>query len=615
MTKIMNNKIYEDNYDQKTDYQNARRKIMSEEEIKRTDFYKKKYSELKSEVLELEEEWVEIQDAYKSDRQKDDTGREIPFVNVMTPNIEGQIATMTERRIKATIKGKGVSDEGLANTLEPATDAIFKENKIRRKLKKIGRRYLLYGNTFLVVSWDKDKLTEGMPEFTTPVMSNVLIDGKIKDFDNINDADYVIHDIGSKSIMWARRKYGDEKADLLELGQELSMNAKTSSDDTDAFRLINVWTTNNEHGNLQLIKMSDSGVLLEESNPSTPYYEHVNNKYPIFGIDFYPILNEIHGFGDGRLLLPLQELINRLYDEIIIAIKYSSQGRTYADPKARLNITDFQEADPRKPIITKNPQQNIKTARGVGLNQVVFNLLQQIFAKVQEVTRFSALMTGNQADDSMTATQSNIMMQQGNTGVTDKQTDISRLLSDATEYALGLCFQFWTTQQAFRISNVDESTEKRKFEWLDPERFKSVPIKVPATREYIENYKKNNPDSPAPKHMILTDEDGVDMTKNIEMDVDVSVGEGMPNNKMAMYQMVLQLSQLQIMDQATGQPRSLFTYDQVKDMMEDILGIHIKENDKGEMMAQMPNGQNVNMQSQPNPNVEGMTNAGNPAGV
>ena len=133
-------------------------------------------------------------------------------------------------------------------------------------------------------------------------------------------------------------------------------------------------------------------------------------------------------------------------------------------------------------------------------------------------------------------------------------------------------------------------------------------------KEQIQEYKKKNPDSPAPRHMILTDEDGVDMTKNVEMDVDVSVGEGMPNNKMAMYQMVLQLSQLQIMDQSTGQPRSLFSYDQVKDMMEEILGINIKESDEG-AIAQMPNGQQVSMANQPNPNVEGMTKQGNPAGV
>jgi hypothetical protein len=120
-----------------------------------------------------------------------------------------------------------------------------------------------------------------------------------------------------------------------------------------------------------------------------------------------------------------------------------------------------------------------------------------------------------------------------------------------------------------------------------------------------------NKNSKPPEMMVLTDEAGKDMTKNIELDISVSVGEGMPNNKTAMYQMVLQLAQLQIIDEATGQPRTLFSYDQVKDMMEDILGIKIKEGEKA-AVSKAPGGINMNA---PNMNVEGQNAAGNPKGV
>ena len=612
LANLVNNTIFEDGYNQKTDFDNVREKLMDKEEIKRADFYSKEYSELKAEKESLEEEWIQIQDAFSSDRTEDETGREIPFVNVMTSNIEGQLATMTERNIKASIQGKGVSDEGLANTLEPAADAIFRENKIRRKIKKIGRRYLLYGNTFVVVGWDKDRLTEGMPTIITPVMTDILIDGKIKDFDDINDADFVIREVGSKSIIWARRKFGDEMAEAITLGQQISMDGDIAHDDIHSFTYLEIWTKNNEQENLQLIKMTTTGLLLEESDAAKPYYTHVNNKYPVFAIELYPMLNKLHGFGDGKLLLPLQRLVNRLYDEIILAIKFSSQGRTYVDPKARLNPNEFAEADPKKPIIVNNPTQTIKTERGVGINAVVFNLLEQVFRKVEEVTRFSALMTGNDTQGAMTATQSNIMMQQGNTGVTDKQTDISRMMSDVLEYCLGLSLQFWTTEKAFRIANVDDD-ESRTYEWISPSRYKEVPIKVPATREYIANFRKNNPKGKTPTMMLLTDKAGTTMTKNIELDIKVSVGEGMPNNKAAMYQMVLQLAQTQIVDSASGQPRSLFSYKQVKDMMEDILGIRIKESEKG-TVAEVPGGGKMNMNA-PSANVEGQNVKGNPSGV
>lgn len=603
--KLFNNNIYEDKYSQKEENAEIRKDLMTEEEIKRCDFYINRYSELKSEKNTLEAEWIEIQNAFKSYRD-DETSKDDSFVNGITPNIEGQLASMTERNVKATIDGKGVSDESFAKVLEPVADAIFRENKIRRKLKDFGRKYLLYGNAYFIVDWDKKLSIEGMPKIKVPLLPNVLIDDKIKNFDNIDEAEYVIEEIGSKSIIWARRKYGDELADLLTKGQEMGMGASSTHGDTESFVFLKVWTKNNEQENLQLIEMSTTGILLNESNPSTPYYTKVNNKYPVFAIDLYPIENEIHGFGDGKLLLPIQKLINRLYDEIILAIKFSSQGRTYTDPNGRLNPTEFAENDPSKPIIINNPSQFVKTERGVGINSVVFSVLEQLFAKVQEVTRFSALMTGQDAGGSMTATQSNIQMQQGNTGVTDKQTDISRVLSDVLEYALGLTIQFWNVEQAFRIANVEDDT-KREYAWVNPKQFKNIPVIVPSTKEYKNNYLAKNEDGKAPETMVLTDKDGKDITKNIELDVDVKIGEGMPNNKTAMYNMVLSLSQLQLMDTATGQPRSLFTFSQVKEMMEEILGIRIKEDESG-MSANMPNGQNIPLNQ--NANVAGNSSNG-----
>lgn len=600
------NKIFEDGYDQKKDVKDIRREIMTEEQIRRVDVYIEKYDELKGEVQQEEQEWIEIQDAMKCERW-DNSDRTQSFVNVLVPNIEGQLATLTQRKVKSSIRGKGLSDESFARTLEPVADAICRENKIRRKLKTIGRRYIAYGNTFATVGWNKDLLTQGMPEINTPLMTNVLIDGKIKNYDDLNRSDFVIEEVGSMSIMWARRKYGDKIADALELGHKLDMGAKSTNDDAQSFTYLKVWTKNNEYNNLQLVEISSSGILMKESDPSKPYYTHVNNKYPVFAIDLYPVEGEIYGFGDGKLLLPIQNLINRLYDEIILAIKFSSQGRTYADINSRLNPNEFAENDPSMPLFVKNPGQYIKTTQGVGINQVVFNLLEQIFQKVQEVTRFSSLMIGQSPEQSMTATQSSIQMQQGNTGMTDKQTDLSRMLSDVMEYALGLCVQFWNAEQAFRIANADDDT-KREYAWVNPKKLRNVPVKIPATQEYIRSQKNKNPKGKTPKHMILTDDKGNEVTKNIELDVEVSIGEGMPRNKMSLYNMVLQLSQLQILDETTGQPRSLFTYDQVKDLMEDIIGIKIKESDKG-TMAVMPNGQQQPLNMSANlegSNIQGM---------
>jgi hypothetical protein len=65
---IENNNIYEDKYDQQNDFDKVRRTLMDKDQIKRADFYVKKFDELKSEKNTLETEWIEIEEGFASDR-------------------------------------------------------------------------------------------------------------------------------------------------------------------------------------------------------------------------------------------------------------------------------------------------------------------------------------------------------------------------------------------------------------------------------------------------------------------------------------------------------------------------------------------------------------------
>ena len=150
-------------------------------------------------------------------------------------------------------------------------------------------------------------------------------------------------------------------------------------------------------------------------------------------------------------------------------------------------------------IYAQNPSQTILTTRGSGVNEVVFNLLSQILEKVQETTRFSALMMGNNPGRQMTATQAGIQMQQGVTGIDDKRADLSKILGDALNYSLGLCMEFWTAAKAFRVADNDE-----EFEWIDTRQLTSIPEMIPSSAEFISNFKKTNPSAEeTPKYMQL----------------------------------------------------------------------------------------------------------------
>lgn len=576
-------KIYEDNYEQSDAFKKVRDDLMTEEQQKRVDFYLSKYHEGKADLEERMQEWEEIHRAYKGERtdivDDDDMEKQVA-VNVILTQIEGQVSSMQTTNIAGSYQGVGFSDQKFARTAGIVGDFILKRNNARQIVKKAGRRYLQFGYTILTTYWDDEALDNfGLPRLECLKPGTVIFDDKIEDIvDDLQRCDYIIHEVGSRSIMWARKKYGDEIADAIQLGNNDPGFEFKDTDNDESFTYLRVWTRNNEYENLQLLEISLCGILLSESDPSEPYYKHIFNRYPFFAAGLYKDESDHYYFGDGKILLSMQKVINKLYDEIILAIKFSSQGRTYADPNSKLNPAEFAEADPSKVIYANNPHQYIKTERGAGLNEVVFSLLTQLLDKVQEVTRFSALMTGNEPDKTMTATQAGIQLQQGITGIDDKRADLSKALGDALSYAIGLCMEFWSAAKAFRVADNDD-----QFEWIDVRQFREIPELIPASREYIENFKKNNPNAETvPEYMQLEieDEDGKrkPATKQLELDITVNIGEGIPNNKIALYNIILQLSQLVLVDEVTGQPRPLIGFRQFKQMVEDYLNIKIDDN-------------------------------------
>lgn len=607
-------------------YIQSREDLMTEEEIKRVDYYLLRHQEGMATLQESLDEWEEISNMYESERESTYEHDVNAFVNMMLPNIEGQVSSLISSNISATCKGKGISDDKFASTADPIISLVMKESKVKERVKRSSRRYILFGECFLMPYWDDEAFDGfGIAKLKTPQMGTIIVDGNIKDMEDIQEAEYIIREVGSKSINWARREFGDDIADAITLGNQVAKFQDTNTTDDDmAFTMIEVWTRDNENQVLERIQMSLCGILLDEREkgdrfpPTEPFFKYVHNKYPIFVSGLYPREGEFHRFGDGKILKPIQELINRLYDEIVLAIKFSSQGRTFADPNAKMNPDEYAESDPSKPIIATNPNNFIKSVQGTGINEVVFNLLAQLFQKVQEATRFSALMTGNETGENMTATQAGIQMQQGNTGIDDKRSDLSNMFGEALTYCLGLCMEFWDAGKAVRIADTDQ------FQWIESKKLRSVPEMIPADSEFKSNWRDSNPKAPkenTPEWMALKykDDEGNSRpaTKQVDLDIEVSLGEGLPSNKMALYNIVLSLATIQMIDDETGQPKSLISYNKTRQLIEEILGLQLSDDevkgmlDKAKQMQQPQAPQGGLANTNQSPNIPGATQNGN----
>ena len=584
---IENVKIEEDKF-----YQQGTKKTYSdlndEKQRMRGQFYLERYNALKGEMLARENGWNNIEKQYKCER---DYIADAPnsFIPVAAPIINGQIASMIDQNISVKVKGLTPSDQHFSSSGQKIVELFLKHNMIKQVMKSIIGRYLKFGTGWIAIDWDANAIDGfGMPVIRNPQITKVFVDGNIKDTIHYQKGRYLIEECGYQSIMWAREEFGDEMANHLMMNtSQPDFDADVTDDEQFSFLYLKVWHRNNKSGNLQLLEMDDTGFVLRESTPKSAYYDHVDNLYPFYPIGLYQEEGEFHRFGDGTLLYFIQDTINKLYDEIITACKFTAQSRTFIDPEGEMDPDDF-DSDPNHPIPCRNPHQNVFVASSGTLNPVVERLVANLMNEARRATRFSDLMTGNSPGENVTATQVGVQTNQGNTGIADKKGDVSEGLKFAAIYAINMCMELWDGGQWFRVTEDADD-----FEWIDASQLARVPVLIPASDEFRSLWREKHPDSDIslmPKYMqYVTSKEvvnemgevvasaGEPQTKKAVFDIDVSIGEGLPSSPVALYNIMLSLSQISLIDEQTGQPRPLIGYAQFRKMMEETMGIPFDE--------------------------------------
>lgn len=577
--------------------------LMTPEQIKRGQYYATQYLIRRGEVDKYKKEWDKLQKIYACERDPDPTDPSMPnsFIPLMTPVVEGQIASMMESDIDFSHITNNPAHEEFMRDLDEASEYIRRKNHFDRHFKDFARLYDLLGNAWITISWEKGYKTKrgvptGFPKLTIPPVLNVMVDGKIKDYKDLQYADYIIHEIGFQSIAWARDEFGDDKANALTLAYTRydGENPDISLEDRYTFKLLHVWTRDNPQGNLQLIEMDVNGLILRESDPSKPFYANVDNEYPFAFARMIPQQGRFYGYGDGKILKNMQETVNRLTDELELAARFSAQQKIFVDPDARMDLSQL-NSDPSKPIMAKNPNGNIRFSQGTGINGVVVNMIEFLLREAQRSTRFSDVMTGQSIAASSTATSVNAQMMQGAVGIKDKKSDLAQVMAWVDMYCLKMALEYW--DKPFWSSLVSDNSR-----FVDMQAMRNVPAAIPPTTETLEEFYKNagTENIKEPRFEILYDDYGI-KTTDFDFSTKVVIGQSIARGKMDMYNMILGLMQVQVMSN-NGTVKPLITAKRAKQLMEETLGFKLEtdddEIDEGMAMnASMLNPMGANMQS------------------
>ena len=576
--------------------------LMTPEQIKRGQYYATQYLIRRGEVDKYKKEWDKLQKIYACERDPDPIDPNMPnsFIPLMTPVVEGQIASMMESDIEFSHITNNPAHEQYMKDLDEASAYCRRANNYDRHLKDFARLYDLLGNAWIILSWEKGYskkrgVPNGFPKITIPPVLNVMVDGKIKDYKDLQYADFIIHEIGFQSIAWARDEFGDDKANALTLAYTRydGENPDMSLEDRFTFKLLHVWTRSNPYGNLQLIEMDVNGLILRESDPSKPYYKYVDNQYPFAFARMIPQQGRFYGYGDGKILKPMQETVNRLTDELELAARFSAQQKIFVDPDARMDLSQL-NSDPSKPIMAKNPNANVRFSQGTGVNGVVVNMIEFLLREAQRATRFSDVMTGQSIAASSTATSVNAQIVQGSVGIKDKKSDIAEIMAWTDMYSLKLCFEFWDKPFWANLSGQNSR-------FVDMQSIVEAPASVPPTMATISALLESG--SEIPDYEILMDESGNIQTTDFDFSTKVVIGQSIARGKMDMYNMILGLMQVQTVDK-NGAVKPFITKKRATQLMEETLGFKLSASDEEDddleeqvMNAGMLNQAGANIQS------------------
>ena len=558
--------------------------LMTDEQRRRGEYYRDEYFNRRAEVdSKYKSDWDYYQEMYQCKRSRPegvDDDYPCNFIPLLTPCVEGQIASMSE----STMEFKHVSNipgkEQHMLKLDAASEYYRKKSNFKLHMKDFSRYYDLLGNGWVTVSWEKALETRktspsGFPRLVVPSILSVLVDGRIKDYKDLQYADYIIREIGFQSIAWARTEYGDDYADALLAGfnRKEGESQEDSVDDSETFMLLHVWTRSNPKKNLQLIEMDANGLILRESDPDKPYYKYVNNEYPFGFARMMPNLGEFYGFGDGAILKPMQEAVNNLTDELELSARFNAQARTYVDPAAKMGDGQM-TSNPEDIVFAKNPHQNILVVPGVGISNVIPQTIEFMLREAQRSTRFHDIMTGSQTGTSATATQIMTQTSQGSVGIKDKKSDIAEVMGWADMYALKLCIEFWDTP--FWATIRDEKSVIIDSKSLVTSEV-TVPMSMDTINKNIELAKKGIVPPKLPYYETVPSEDGELI--DVDFTTRVIIGEAIPKGATDWYNIWLGLSQMQVMEK-DGSVRPLVSADKIREAFETILGVSLKTLDE-----------------------------------
>jgi hypothetical protein len=632
-------KYYEDLIKEK---ETKRRAIMSESEIGEAEqflvWYRRAYED--KQRVGVIQKWKDVEKYWEGDFEYED-GQAAPNTNITNSNVEGRTALLCDQNIAVQVNPREPGDKPFCDMARTVVDFIKDSNKMYRKIEVHERRRDMTGTGIFRVLWDFDKLDgKGMPVITPIHPSRIFVDPAITDIYNIQEGQYIIES-RNKSIYSAKMEYGEELADAIIPNLDPVQDILVENEEDQYVHLM-VWTKYKENGKskLRLVEMSGDGVILKDTKKKLqehnkkqeeedeqeifegkrkkedkrePLELFPNDNFPYF---FTPDMfreNTIWGKGTAELILGLSDQIDDLDDNLLRNARLTGNPMWVVSNSSGIDVGKVTN-EPGQAIPT-NDINGIKWLTPPSIPQYIVNKRSELMNNDRQVvTRFTDQMIGKQQAGVDTATESMALQNSGNAMIDHKKGLLQETLGELFKYALELALMNWNTTMLFRI--VGENGEDA-FSEFNPDLLNHVPVMIESDTDYREKYKENwkanNPGKDISKDLdpeeykyMQVEANGKKETRKIQYDLEISVGAGLPNNKAYRYSVIRQA----YVDKAISRL-------EYRNYLIKQLGVDIQEypetmQEQQELGIVDEEAMQEQQMIQQNPNIEGLTPAGNP---
>lgn len=523
--------------DTKDQYGKRKMEVMDEEEIKFAnrllDHYRASHQDKDNRGLFERWETIDLYwegEAHTPDNDNDPNSN----TNIINSAVEGQVAYLVEQNIAIEAKPRGPSDMPFAEKAANLMEWCKEQNKLKRKLDVHERRREKFGVGIFRVLFDPDALGGfGLPRIEPCNPAYVFCDPVITDIYKVQEGRFMI-EVMPKSIEWAKDNFDEDRAGAIMPGYHPMEHDYLFGEDEgendliskDSYLHMFVWSRyTDEEGEkqLRLVQMSGCGVILQDSKDDDESF-YPSPLYPYF---FTPCMyreGTVWAKSTAELLVGTQDLIDDIDDQVRM------NARLTGNPQRMIDINS--DIDPDK--VTNEPGLAYPTTDINGMkfleppnmaNYIIERRRYALEYERQVVSRFSDQMAGVREKGVDTATEALALQQSGTQGINHKKLLLEETLSEIFEYCLELMMEYYTVEQAFRITETDE------FMWMRPSDMKEVPRLMKASDSYRERFMSEFPDAEEiPEWMEVPG-----ATKKAEFDITVTVGAGLPSNKAFVY--------------------------------------------------------------------------------